>query len=248
MEAGKCIVLLNLNNLYESLYDALNQYYVYLGDQKFVDLGLGTQRVKCRVHKDFRLIVVAEKGDVYREFPIPLINRLEKHFLSTRTMLSKQQIKLAKRLDEWAHNFATIREGSSSLNKATKAPKVGDVFIGYHPDAAASIVLQVWKMFGEALCDNNSNPELIEEIFTEAQDVLLRCATPESVVRLKKSHLGSVASELYWRYIEQEHESLMDLLGWEIKERSSDNEPAFLQVFEECFFYVLNFNVIKYLF
>lgn len=30
------------------------QYYVYFGGQKYVDLGLGTHRVKCRVHDDFR--------------------------------------------------------------------------------------------------------------------------------------------------------------------------------------------------
>lgn len=30
------------------------QYYVYLGGQSYVDLGLGTHRVKCRVHEDFK--------------------------------------------------------------------------------------------------------------------------------------------------------------------------------------------------
>ena len=54
METGQTVILLNLENLYESLYDALNQYYVMLGNDKFVDLGLGTHRVKCRVHPDFR--------------------------------------------------------------------------------------------------------------------------------------------------------------------------------------------------
>ena len=54
METGKTVILLNLENLYESLYDALNQYYVMLGDDKFVDLGLGTHRVKCRVHPHFK--------------------------------------------------------------------------------------------------------------------------------------------------------------------------------------------------
>ena len=34
-----------------------------------------------RVHEDFRLVLVAEDKDVYSRFPIPLINRLEKHFL-----------------------------------------------------------------------------------------------------------------------------------------------------------------------
>ncbi|XP_072022384.1 E3 ubiquitin-protein ligase rnf213-alpha-like [Amphiura filiformis] len=53
MEAGQTVVLLNMENLYESLYDALNQYYVYLGGQRYVDLGLGTHRYKCRVDKKF---------------------------------------------------------------------------------------------------------------------------------------------------------------------------------------------------
>ena len=54
MEVGQTVVLCNLNNLYESLYDALNQNYVMLGGKRYVDLGLGTHRVKCRVHENFR--------------------------------------------------------------------------------------------------------------------------------------------------------------------------------------------------
>jgi hypothetical protein len=30
------------------------QYYVEFGGERYVDLGLGTHRVKCRVHKKFR--------------------------------------------------------------------------------------------------------------------------------------------------------------------------------------------------
>ena len=56
----------------------------------------------------FRLIVVAEKQDVYKKFPIPLINRLEKHFLATTNMLTDVQIHIAKKLDEWAKDFATL--------------------------------------------------------------------------------------------------------------------------------------------
>ena len=42
MELGKTVVLLNLENLYESLYDVLNQFYYKFSDnEKFVDLGLG---------------------------------------------------------------------------------------------------------------------------------------------------------------------------------------------------------------
>ena len=64
METGVQVVLCNLDNLYESLYgkhsyfscknimtscaDALNQQYSYMGGSRYVDLGLGTHRVKCR--------------------------------------------------------------------------------------------------------------------------------------------------------------------------------------------------------
>ena len=54
MDLGKPVILLNLDDLYESLYDALNQYFSTWGDRKFVDLGLGTHRVKTFVNENFR--------------------------------------------------------------------------------------------------------------------------------------------------------------------------------------------------
>ena len=54
METGRTVILLNLENLYESLYDVLNQYYVEHHGNKYVDLGLQTQRLKCRVDNNFR--------------------------------------------------------------------------------------------------------------------------------------------------------------------------------------------------
>ncbi|KXJ23404.1 E3 ubiquitin-protein ligase RNF213 [Exaiptasia diaphana] len=109
METGRTVVLLNLERLYESLYDALNQYYVYCAGQKYVDLGLGSHRVKCRVDETFRLIVIAEKDVVYKKFPIPLINRLEKHYLVTSKSLERSQLHLVEELRNWAQEFVEVR-------------------------------------------------------------------------------------------------------------------------------------------
>jgi len=57
-----------------------------------------------------RLIVVAEKQTVYKKFPTPLINRLEKHFLTINTMLDERQQRLAKKLEDWAQDFASPGE------------------------------------------------------------------------------------------------------------------------------------------
>ena len=54
MDMGKPVILLNLDDLYESLYDALNQYFSIWNNKKFVDLGLGTHRVKTYVNDSFR--------------------------------------------------------------------------------------------------------------------------------------------------------------------------------------------------
>jgi len=56
----------------------------------------------------FRLVVVAEKKVVYEKFPIPLINRLEKHILTMSTMLTEDQIEVAEELTKWIKQFAEV--------------------------------------------------------------------------------------------------------------------------------------------
>ena len=56
----------------------------------------------------FRLVVVAEKKVVHEKFPIPLINRLEKHILTMSTMLTEDQIEVAEELTKWIKQFAEV--------------------------------------------------------------------------------------------------------------------------------------------
>ena len=63
------------------------------------------------IHSDiFRLIVVAEKDVVYQRFPIPLINRLEKHLLVMSTHLTKEQEDLVKNLQGWVETFSAAKQ------------------------------------------------------------------------------------------------------------------------------------------
>uniref|UniRef100_A0A8D0HB33 Ring finger protein 213 n=1 Tax=Sphenodon punctatus TaxID=8508 RepID=A0A8D0HB33_SPHPU len=208
METGQMVVLLNLQNLYESLYDALNQYYVYLAGQKYVDLGLGTHRVKCRVHPKFRLIVIEEKDVVYKHFPIPLINRLEKHYLDINIVLDKSQRDTVERLKKWVNDFTAVDTEKHLMGRQKYSPP--DVFVGYHSDTCSSVVLQVT----EKLKQKCSLEELVPKVEEEAKLVLLNCATPDSVVRLGSSRLGTfTADDLAKVYFQkQQHTSLGDFL------------------------------------
>ena len=47
MEMGRTVILLNLDELYESLYDALNQYYSFLGGERY--RGHRTRHTSCEM-------------------------------------------------------------------------------------------------------------------------------------------------------------------------------------------------------
>ncbi|XP_056152727.1 E3 ubiquitin-protein ligase rnf213-beta [Lampris incognitus] len=160
METGHTVILLNMQNLYESLYDALNQYYVYLSQQQYVDLGLGSHRVKCRVHRDFRLVVVEDQKKVYENFPVPLINRLEKHRLDRGTDLTTWQRRVLEKLKKWVKDYS---------GEASEDFQPSDIFVGFHEDACASVLLQVleWraqKMDAIEQQKESGKIELLEEV------------------------------------------------------------------------------------
>ncbi|XP_072229611.1 E3 ubiquitin-protein ligase rnf213-beta isoform X2 [Leuresthes tenuis] len=269
METGRTVILLNMQNLYESLYDALNQYYVYLSKQQYVDLGLGSHRVKCRVHTNFRLVVVEDQKKVYEHFPVPLINRLEKHRVDRSTDLESWQHRVLDKLEDWVKGFA---------GEASKDFRLSDIFIGFHGDACASALLQALERQAQNVGDEPKTPEsdeqkqvteMEDDQFTDAMDtkqeketlgktddessevcadnkgmldnaemetendvqaaredkeeeildlaksLLLNCATPDAVVRLKYSDLSNQEKDKLQRlyFQQQHHHSLRDFLG-----------------------------------
>jgi len=160
MESGKTVILLNSYNLYESLYDALNQYYYEMHSQRYVDLGLGTHRIKCSVHESFRLIVIAEQAAVYdtKRFPIPLINRLEKHFLNAATMLNEHQTELRDELNVW---LATYLQANHETKTHLKM-QLNELFIGLHDDTTSALVLHLTSSRPEF---SQNNKEVINIFF-----------------------------------------------------------------------------------
>ena len=112
MEKGIPVILLNFEQIYESLYDVLNQCYTELPTGRYVDLGLRSYRIKCRVHENFRLVIIAERERVFTQFPTALINRLEKHFVISETILSSDQKQLAFKLQKWAEEFSNVQDKS----------------------------------------------------------------------------------------------------------------------------------------
>ena len=225
MELGKTVILLNLESLYESLYDALNQFYYRFGDnEKFVDLGLGTQRVKCLVHDDFRLIVVADKNSVYdpKRFPIPLVNRLEKHCLSVASILNDKKSSFVRSINEWCNSIS--RASSSQIFKEYKSLKLADIFIGFTDDTISSLTLKICQEhnFDEVTDDDEyAALEISTKILEKIKLMLLQCATSDAIIRLDKSfqimnqdfsNSNEITSVAKVYFYEQSHNSFAEFL------------------------------------
>nr|XP_039250627.1 E3 ubiquitin-protein ligase rnf213-alpha-like [Styela clava] len=192
METGKIVVLLNMSEIHESLYDTLNQHYSTFGGQNYVDLGLGGHKVKCRVSKKFRLIVIEKKDVVFELYPIPLINRLEKHYFDSKSLLDKSANETVEKLTEWTDRFTKIDEFNQR-----------DAFVGFHDDTACSIVLTK------------------DAPLKECQSILLQSCAVDAILRLSRSELCpsdiEFAQDEYFK--NQQHDKLSDVLQSHIKDQ-----------------------------
>lgn len=124
------------------------------------------------------MIVVAEDKDVWEKFPIPLINRLEKHYLGMETLLLPAQVKMVDELKNWINRFTRVQFKNY---QKTEQFTPQDVFIGYHSDALASLVLKASK----------GDLDPIEEV----KATLLRVAAPDAIARLSETRMDVKEAE-----------------------------------------------------
>ena len=60
--------------------------------------------------------MIAESRTVYDKFPTPLINRLEKHFILSKTLLEDWQLKILDDFKSWISNFVTVVQNGDAGN------------------------------------------------------------------------------------------------------------------------------------
>ena len=193
IETGRTLILTNLLNLYESLYDVLNQYYFESLGKYWVDIGLGTHRVKCSVHENFRLIIIADSKTVCKHFPSALINRFEKHLLTVSSVLSPEEKEIAFTLSIWANNFITMDLGSYIQRMHT----IGDCFVGFQEDTAFMMIYSLLRKFTASKSLSLGNISILEK----AKISLLMMSTPDSILRLSRTKLRSEANSILNLYL-----------------------------------------------
>ena len=109
MAEGKTLILINHDNMYEALYDVLNQRYVKQTSKNGTELrmlrvAVGMRSALCPVHDDFKLICVVEDEHAYEKLDLPLLNRFEKQRLVPESVLTGGQLELVESMLAWVES------------------------------------------------------------------------------------------------------------------------------------------------
>ena len=170
METDCVLILRDLEGIYGSLYDMLNQNYTVVGGKKNCRVALGPfSNPICQVHDGFRCIVLVDQPKVDLTDP-PFLNRFEKQLLRFSDVLSPEQRETIHDLQIWVKDISAIPEIASNFSEK-------DMFVGFHEDTLPSLVL------------HNSQAADIskEEVLDKCKKDLMWVASPDGALRSLKS-------------------------------------------------------------
>ncbi|CAG8534868.1 35142_t:CDS:10, partial [Gigaspora margarita] len=206
VEAGKPLILTDLEIIYGSLYDLWNQNYIVVGSAEdpkyYTRVALGAYaNPMLYVNKNFRCILVLDEKNLPKADP-PLLNRFEKQKMTINDILSSDELQLVQQLSTWAQNMSTI----ISLNEFVPTHKKftqKDLFIGFDQDETLqSLVIDVRK----------NNPQLqLDEIIVRCKEALISIASSDGIIRAEKSALSRDEVD-YWKnvYFNLHHDHIAD--------------------------------------
>ncbi|CAB4010650.1 E3 ubiquitin- ligase RNF213, partial [Paramuricea clavata] len=169
MERECILILRDLESIYGSLYDMLNQNYAVVGNRKNCRVALGPySNPMCQVNDGFRCIVLIDQHKVDYSDP-PFLNRFEKQVLRFSDVLTKDQQNVITKLRHWVQGVSTVESLESHFKET-------DMFIGFHVDTLPSL----------ALSYGHDTPN---EVLKKCKSDLAWIASPDGVLRAQKCKL-----------------------------------------------------------
>lgn len=209
MEQGYVLILKDLENIYGSLYDMLNQNYTTVGSKKNCRVALGPySNPMCHVHDDFKCIVLVEETKLDFSDP-PFLNRFEKQQFRFEDMMDENSINIRNGLIQFTADFCKI--DGHSYNPES-------VFALSGENVVSSLVLSIKK-------DEHDEKQIIQK----CQEKLLWITTPEAMVRIKESNFGKAKPNSVFKleklYFDLPvHNGLFDLLEFFNSNEKNENK------------------------
>ncbi|RIA99608.1 hypothetical protein C1645_849990 [Glomus cerebriforme] len=220
VEAGRTLILTDLEIIYGSLYDLWNQNYIVVGNKEnvkyFTRVALGAYaNPMLYVSPNFKCILVMDEKKLVNADP-PLLNRFEKQKMSINDALDDRQKSLVENLSDWARKISILVGGNPVTQLRNKFTQK-DLFIGFNKDETLqSLVIDITK--------NNSEAEE-NEILEKCKECLVATASFDGIVRAEQSALERDEVDR-WKHVyfnQQHHDSLFDYFANQEKSSTAPN-------------------------
>ena len=148
-------------------------------------------------------------------------------------MLNTHQLELVHQIEKWIKIFSE----RLTFNNGFYRPEPNETFIGYHTDTVATLVLYLTEQLDNLLnqqqleldqsMEHDDESLLVKQqesqVISLAKKFLLRCATPDSIIRISssKEFKDTKEKEFLWNeyFINQKHLSLKELLSFHTTSR-----------------------------
>ena len=116
MVTNKLLILKDLDVIYTSLYDLLNQDFDKIDNKYYTRISFGYWKPLSLINKNFRLIVIINEKNLCYEDP-PFLNRFEKHIFNLDNLLNDEEKNLAKEIYDIVMKLITFEKSKIDLNK-----------------------------------------------------------------------------------------------------------------------------------
>jgi len=218
MENESVLVLKDLDTIYGSLYDMLNQNYCRVGMKNNCRIALGPySNPMCQVNDKFRCIVLVDEQKVDYTDP-PFLNRFEKQVLKFEDIINSDLTSLIDELTQWVVEFCNIPQYKFVLEQS---------FAGFNKDTIPSLVYQI--------TNNQKQGHQSDLSLQLCKNALLWLVSPDAVLRLSKSMLAmknpSEVGNIQREYLNlRVHEGLCLALRNIISDELDNHPPAFIRM------------------
>eukprot|EP01034_Spumella_vulgaris_P021951 gene21951-28030_t len=202
MERGESLALRDMDDIYQSLYDMLNQNYTVVAGKKNCRIALGAfSNPVAHVHDDFKCIVMPDAKKVYGLDP-PFLNRFEKHVMDFHHVLQPMHHKVVKALEAWVEYICQVDSDQFTDR---------DTFVGFSTKGTLSSLVRT-------VAHQSSDDSSESEMLWACKGKLVHVATFQGMVRALSSQQASFAVEetrmLFDAYVaDKRHISLKYFVG-----------------------------------
>jgi len=198
-DRGIPLILDQMDYIYSSLYDLLNQRFIQVGTQRYCRIALGAHyNPRCYIHRDFRVVVFLDKSAI-KNTDAPLLNRFEKQYFSIKALMKTGELTIYHQFMEQFERLglAKTKKESAAASKFKMSPS--EIFLNYSKE-----LVKLWIYDDKEGLKSEGVAAVMDYLWKK----LITCATPDFLFWLHQSNFSHSEQQYFEKLYDETHTHL----------------------------------------